>query len=112
MPDGEGWGFGQKCDWGLGAVWDVRWAGEDRAKVAKEPKVKRVERMCMVEEVWDGWELVIYFALNVPLSFWQGKAAFLYPNALRVGPLDLRRVMTRELIVRFIQIHVTCRAEK
>lgn len=68
MPDGEGWGFGQKYDWGLGAACDVRWAGEDKAKVAKEPKVKRVERMCMVEEVWDGWELVIYFALNVSFS--------------------------------------------
>ncbi len=68
MPDREGWRFGQKCDWGLGAAWDVRWAGEDRAKVAKEPKVKRVERMCMVEEVWDGWKLVVYFALIVSFS--------------------------------------------
>lgn len=58
---------------GLEGVWGVRLAGVDRAKVANEPRVKRVERMCMVEEKgWFGmwnWFFIVSLRLEKPPSY-------------------------------------------
>ena len=77
---------------GLEGAWDVRLAGVDRAKVAKEPRVKRVERMCMVEEKgWFGmWN---WFCFSIVLCAWKNRL-LISPPSHRRPPSSSRKVMS------------------